>query len=68
MSGVCDVWETEDMHTGFWRRKLFQRTRLEDLGLDGKITLKWIFKKWWVGGGAWTKCILFRIGTAGGHL
>jgi len=40
MSGVCDMWETKAMHTGLWRRNLFQRARLVDLGVDGKIILK----------------------------
>jgi hypothetical protein len=26
--------------------ELRDRTHLKDLGVDGKITLKWIFKKW----------------------
>jgi len=39
---------------------------LEDPGLDGKIILRWIFKKW--GGGTWTGFIWFRIGIVGGLL
>ena len=34
------------MHTGFWWRNLKERTHLEDLGVDGKIILKWVFEKW----------------------
>ena len=34
---------------------------LEDPGLDGRIILRWIFRKWDVG--AWTGLIWLRIGA-----
>jgi len=39
---------------------------LKDRGVDGRIILRWIFRKWDVG--AWTGSIWLRIGTGGGHL
>jgi hypothetical protein len=35
-------------------------------GVDGKIILSWIFRKWDVG--VWTGLSWFRIETGGGHL
>jgi len=34
------------MDTGFWWGDLRKRHHLEDLGVDGRIILKWKFKKW----------------------
>jgi hypothetical protein len=40
-----------------------ETNNLEDLGLDGRIILNCIFRKW--AGGAWTELVLLRIGTGG---
>ena len=33
-------------YTGFWWGNLRERNRLGDPGVDGRIILRWIFKKW----------------------
>jgi len=41
------VWDTEEMHTGFWWGNLRETDHFEeDVGADGKMILKCIFKKW----------------------
>ena len=49
------------MCTGFWLGNLRERDNLEDTGIDGRILLRWIFRKWDVG--AWTEWVWLRIGT-----
>ena len=43
-----------------------ERDLLEDPGVDGRIILRWIFRKWDVE--AWTGSSCLRIGTVGGHV
>jgi len=33
------------MYTGFWSGNLRERGHLEDPGIDGRVILRWIFKK-----------------------
>jgi hypothetical protein len=40
------------MYAGFWRGNLKERDHLKDLGLDGSIILKWVFKRMVVGNGS----------------
>jgi hypothetical protein len=54
------------VYTGFWRGNLRERDHLVDPGIDGRIILRWISRKWDVG--IWTGLIWLRIGTGGGHL
>jgi hypothetical protein len=39
------VWEIRAVHTGFWWGDMRERDNLEDLGIDGRIIFKWIFRK-----------------------
>jgi hypothetical protein len=53
-----------------WERRgicrVLVRKPLKDPGVDGRIILRWIFKKWHVR--AWTESSWLRIGTGGGNL
>jgi len=42
------------------------KNHLADPGVDGRIILRWLFRKW--GLGAWTGLIWLGIGTGVGHL
>jgi len=42
------------------------KNHLGDPVVEGRIILKWIFRKWDVG--VWTGSNWLRIGTGGGHL
>jgi hypothetical protein len=54
------------VHTGFWWGDVWERDHLEDLSVERRIILKWIFQKW--GGKVWTGLVGLRIGTGGGGL
>jgi hypothetical protein len=34
-----------ELYTGFWCGDLRERGHLDDLGLDERITLRWVFRK-----------------------
>jgi len=54
------------VYTGFWWGSLRERDHLVDPGVDGRIILRYIFRKWYVG--AWIGTVWLRIGTGGGLL
>jgi len=49
---------------GFWWGKLRKRDHLEVPDVDGRIILRWIFRKWDVG--LWTGMNWLRNETVGG--
>jgi hypothetical protein len=49
------------VYTEFWWGNLRERDHLEDPDIDGRIILRWIFRKWDVW--AWTGSIWLRIVT-----
>jgi hypothetical protein len=54
--GVCRVFV----------RKVRERDHLGDPGVDERVIIRWIVRKWDVG--LWTGSSWLRIGTGGGHL
>jgi uncharacterized protein (UPF0128 family) len=55
------VWGRGEMYIVFWWRNLGERVNFEEVGIDGRIILRSIFRKRDVG--AWTGLIWLRIGT-----
>jgi hypothetical protein len=52
--------------TGVWWENPRERDHWGDPGVDARIILRWIFKKWDMG--LWTGLSWLRIETGGGHL
>jgi len=46
---LCAYCNSGEVYIGFWWGILRVRDHLEDPGVDGRIILRWIFRKW--GGG-----------------
>ena len=60
------LWGRGRAYVAFWWGNLREKDHLEDPNLDGRIILRWIFRKWDVG--VWTGSSWLRIGTGDGHL
>jgi hypothetical protein len=43
------VWGRGEAYAGFWWGNLRERDDLGDPGADGRVILRWIFRKWDVG-------------------
>jgi hypothetical protein len=39
------VWRRREVHTGFWWGDQREGDHLGDPGVDGRIILKWVFRK-----------------------
>jgi hypothetical protein len=54
MGEACSMYGGRgEAYTGFWWGNPKERDFSEDLGINGRIILRWIFKKWDVGGMDW---------------
>ena len=67
---VLGKWNVRSLYrevcTGFWLGNLRERDHWEDPDVDGRIILRWIFRKWeGVVGTGWS---WLRIGTGAGRL
>jgi len=60
------MYAVREVQIGFWWGELRLRNNLEDLDVDGRIILRWIFREWDMR--VWTGSSWLRIGTGGGHL
>jgi hypothetical protein len=45
MGGACSTYGVGEFYTGFWWGNLRERDHLKDTDVDGRIILRWTFKK-----------------------
>jgi len=68
MGGTCSAYGAKrGLIHGFWWGNLRERDHFEEPGVDGRIILRWIFRKWDVVR-VRTVSRWLRIGTGGGQL
>ena len=66
---VCGACSTYGKRRGVYRVLMWKsegKNHLGNPGIDGRIILRWIVRKWDVG--VWTGSSWLRTGTVGGHL
>ena len=67
MGGACSAYGGEERRVqGFGGETWGKETHWGDPGVDGKIILRWTFRKWDVG--VWPGSSWLRVGTSDGHL
>jgi hypothetical protein len=66
MDGICSSYGEGKGVYRVWSGKLKERDHWGDPGVNGRIILRRIFRKWGVE--VWTGLSRLRIETAGGHL
>jgi len=66
MGVTCSAYGEEERRIEVLMGKPEERDHLEDRGVDGRIILRRIFRKWDLG--AWTGSCWLRIETGSGHL
>jgi hypothetical protein len=64
--GMYCVWGRGEACTGFWWGNLRERDHWGDPGVEGRIILRWIFRK--CDEGVWTGLSWLRIEKGDGHL
>jgi hypothetical protein len=47
---MYNIWGRGEAYTGFWWGNLRERDHFGDPGIDGRVILGWMFRKWDVGG------------------
>jgi len=53
MGRTCSVYGGKESCIVFWWGNLRKRDHFGDPGIDGRIILRWIFRKWDLGGMDW---------------
>jgi len=50
---MCRLWWRREVCTGFWWGNLKERDHWGNPDVDGRVILRWIFRKWGGGFGDW---------------